>query len=241
MATLIRRRLALASGCATLALPLVAAKAQETRLPLVETAGLNPLNVDVGTHVFQGRQCVRLRLSEGRQRVVMQQAVGNGATMALLPGEYGNATIRVDIAAEVNGRGAPDSRGFVGIAFRSAANGDRFEAIYLRMTNGTLADPPPGPPRNVRAIQYISHPDFHFHVSRQASPDTYEKAAPVAIGRWFAFRIEVAGTTARAFIGDQKVLDVPDLRLGAAARGRIGLWVDDGTDGYFSNLSITPT
>jgi len=34
------------------------------------------------------------------------------------------------------------------------------------------------------------------------------------------------------------VLTVEDLKLGPAARGAVGLWVDIGTEGYFANLRI---
>ena len=65
----------------------------------------------------------------------------------------------------------------------------------------------------------------------------YEKAAPVAIESWHKLRLEIAGSTVNAFVDGEKVLTVSDLRF-PNRRGRIGLWVDDGTAGYFSDLKV---
>jgi hypothetical protein len=53
-------------------------------------------------------------------------------------------------------------------------------------------------------------------------------------------RIEVAGATARLYVGvaAQPVLIVNDLKRGPDAHGIVGLFVDNGTDGHFHNLSV---
>ena len=38
--------------------------------------------------------------------------------------------------------------------------------------------------------------------------------------------------------GGEPVLAVADLKLGATARGAVGLWVDIGTEGYFADLRV---
>ncbi|MFY7959755.1 MAG: hypothetical protein ACOVVK_06735 [Elsteraceae bacterium] len=201
---------------------------------------LAPSNIALTRTDYLGRSAVRLRLDEETQRRVLAGQAANGPTFALTPGVYRNFSLTTSIAGEVNGLGAADSRAFVGIAFRAQPDGSRFEAIYLRMTNGTLAEPTPPPPRNVRAIQYVAYPDFRFDRSRQEAPGVYEKAAAVGPKRWHRLRLEVAGATARAFIDDaaEPALVVNDLRSGADGSGQIGLFVDDGTDGYFSDLRI---
>ena len=52
-------------------------------------------------------------------------------------------------------------------------------------------------------------------------------------------RLEIAGSELKAFINDEKepALMVNDLKFGNST-GKIGLWVDDGTAAYFSNLRI---
>jgi hypothetical protein len=48
------------------------------------------------------------------------------------------------------------------------------------------------------------------------------------------------GADAQFFVGTaaQPVLIVHDLKRGSDAHGSVGLWVDNGTNGHFRNLSI---
>lgn len=131
-------------------------------------------------------------------------------------------------------RGAPESRGFVGLAFHIADDPNTFEAVYLRMTNGSLNNPAP---RNAYAVQYIAFPDRYWRRLRQESPNRYERASPVALGKWHRLRLEIAGARVRALVDGHEVLVVDDLSFANRA-GRIGLWVDDGTTGYFANLAV---
>lgn len=91
----------------------------------------------------------------------------------------------------------PDARGFSGVAFHLSADAKTYEAVYLRMTNGTLNDPPP---RDPRAVQYVAHPDFHFFVSRERYPGKYEKAAPASLGRWHRLRLDVQHNRLQTFV-----------------------------------------
>ena len=50
--------------------------------------------------------------------------------------------------------------------------------------------------------------------------------------------VESDGDTAEFSVDGVEVLRVNGLKHGAEARGNIGLYVDNGTDGYFKNLSI---
>jgi hypothetical protein len=61
----------------------------------------------------------------------------------------------------------------------------------------------------------------------------------VAIESWHRLRLEIQGSTAQAFVDGEPVLTVADLRH-PNRRGSVGLWVDDGTTGYFSGLQIRP-
>ena len=53
-------------------------------------------------------------------------------------------------------------------------------------------------------------------------------------------RIEVKDTQAKLFINEnqQPSLVVNDLKHGTNCSGAIGLWVEIGTEGYFSDLKI---
>lgn len=204
--------------------------------------GLEMVNADGAIVEHQGRKAVRIAMTAAMQKASLSNATGDRTSLAVLPVTFQNGTIEVDVAAVVNGKGARDSRAFAGIAFRAAPTGTTYEAVYLRMTNGRIAEPPPGAPRNVRAIQYVSHPKWDFDALRSSAPGLYEKGADVRPGPWFRLRLEVDGATMRAFVGPGSVpvLEVKDMKLGADARGRVALFVDDGTDAFFSNLLITP-
>jgi hypothetical protein len=68
-------------------------------------------------------------------------------------------------------------------------------------------------------------------------------AADIRAGRWNRLRLEVTGARADLYIDDgaDPVLSVDDLRHGAESRGKTGLWVGPGTNGFFRGLTVTKT
>lgn len=206
--------------------------------PPISPAQLRPNLVDVAAAEFKGRSGVALELTaEAQKALLVPGTSGNGPSFAMPEIDFANGTIEVDLAARINGKGQPEVRGFVGLAFHIAEDHSTFEAVYLRMTNGSRNTPPPPAPRNVFAVQYISYPDRYWRKLRQEHPNRYEKAAPVAIETWHKLRIEIKGSVANVFVDEQAVMTVDDLRY-PDRKGRGGLWVDDGTTGYFANLSV---
>ncbi|NJS13861.1 MAG: hypothetical protein HC788_03600 [Sphingopyxis sp.] len=188
----------------------------------------------------EDRNVVRIELTEEEQAKQRAGAGGNRPTMILFDEILQEGTIEVKVAAEINGRGGADARGFAGIVFHHDDASGAFEAVYLRMSNGTLNSPPPPSPRDVRAIQYVAHPDFHFDVSRAQFPGTYEKSAPVSVGTTHVLRIAIDSGAVQAWVDEQLVLRLDDLKF-LGRSGRVGLWVGDGTTAYFSDLKISPT
>lgn len=187
---------------------------------------------------WQGRDCLAVELTDAEQKLRLNtQGGGNRPSFAIVARDFTNGTIEVEIGAELTGKGAPDDRGFAGLSFHIGPDFETHETVYLRMTNGRLNAPPPPPPRIDRAVQYVAHPDFHFDVSREAFPGRYEKGADIAIGRWHRLRLEVQGTHLRALVDGAEVLTVDDLRY-PGRRGPVGLFVGDGSRGFFTNLSI---
>jgi hypothetical protein len=187
---------------------------------------------------WKGRDCLSLELTDDEQRGRLDKTrSGNGPSFAIVHRDFTSGVIEADIGAELTGKGAPDDRGFAGLSFHIGQDFETHETVYLRMTNGRLNVPPPPPPRIDRAIQYVAHPDFHFDVSREAFPGRYEKAADIAVGRWHRLRLEVDGTHLRALVDGAEVLAVDDLRH-ADRRGPVGLFVGDGSRGFFTNLGI---
>jgi len=208
-----------------------------TPLPEVLTANL----VRATSTTWQNRPCVALEFTDEQQARALASPGGNPPTYAIVHREFSEGVIEVDIAGElIPGKAPPHVRGFVGLAFHVSGDLAMYEAIYLRVTNGRLNEVPPPAPRVDRAIQYVAHPDFHFDVSRQKFPGRYERGADIALGRWHRFRIEVQGSRARALVDGKEALAVEDLRY-PARRGGVGLWVGEGSRGYFHQLTIAST
>jgi hypothetical protein len=130
----------------------------------------------------------------------------------------------------------PNAQGFIGLAFRINEDNTAFESIYLR-PKAARADNQFA--RN-HSIQYYAYPDFKFDKLRQPEfQGQYESYADVGLNEWITMRIELAGTTARVYINNQKhpSFIVSEMR-GKTSSGSIALWVDIGTEGYFKDLKI---
>jgi hypothetical protein len=196
--------------------------------------------VKVARQHWNGRDCLAVELTDEEQRGRLAKTrTSNGPSYAIVHRSFSAGVIESDVGAELNGKGAADARGFVGFAFHLSDDLQRYEAVYLRMTNGRRNDPAPPPPRIDRAIQYVAHPDFHFAVSRANFPGRYEKGADIGAGRWHRLRLEVRGAQVRALVDGVVALTVDDLHY-ADRGGPVGLFVDDGTRGLFANLNIAP-
>jgi len=94
--------------------------------------GLTPINVKTDQVTFKRQQAVRVTDTAPAR-------TGDEGRLAILTDqEFQSGTIEVDLAGEVSPGAAEGARGFVGIAFRVAPDGTRFECIYLRPTNGQV-------------------------------------------------------------------------------------------------------
>jgi len=160
----------------------------------------------------------------------------NAASYAVLKGSrFHNGTIEVELAGKPAAGAAQGARGFIGVAFR--LQGDRYEYIYIRPTNGRADDQV----RRNHSTQYSAQPDYDFARLRKESPEKYESYVDLEPGMWTRLRIVVDGTKARLYVhgAAQPCLIVDDLKHGDG-EGAIALWVGPGTEGYFANLNITP-
>ena len=160
--------------------------------------------------------------------------VADGEAYAIVKGStFHNGAIEVELAGRPAAGAGEGARGFIGIAFR--LQGDQYEYIYLRPTNGRADDQI----RRNHSTQYGSHPKFGFAEARQQSPEKYESYVDLEPGVWTRYRIMVEGTKARLYVhgASQPCLIVNDLKLGDASGG-VALWIGPGTEGYFSGLEI---
>jgi hypothetical protein len=236
-AALLNRRALLAGPAAVLCTKVLHAAAAEPRslvLSLADAAQVTPRNVSVTPALFNGRDCVEVRLSgdyPGPDRDYF----------AHVPGlDMRDGTIEVELAGAPLPGAPGGARGFAGLAFRidEAGGGFACEGIYLRPTNGRADDQV----RRNHATQYFSYPGYDFDRLCRDAPARYESYVDVVPAQWTRIRIEVSGSRAELFVGEaaQPALIVTDLKRGAQAHGTVGLYVDNGTDGHFCNLRITP-
>ncbi len=149
-------------------------------------------------------------------------------------GEFKDGTIQLDVAGAPRPGMPPDSRGFIGVSFRTGAHGEWSEVFYLRPTNGRADDQL----RRNHAVQYASHPEFPWHRLRKENPGVYESYVDLEPGAWTSMKIVVKGTTARLYIdgASKPCLVVNDLKHGP---GRIALWAHVETDAYFGPITVT--
>jgi len=149
----------------------------------------------------------------------------------------GNGIVEVDLLSRLSD-GAPDyARAFAGLAYRIIENLESFEAVYVRPLNGAKVDPPG--PRAQRAVQYFAYPEWNFERLREEYPDgRYESGAHIGPDEWIQLRVEVQDGRLRASVDGIQILDLAETK-GREALGGIGLFVDIGTEAFFSNLSIT--
>jgi hypothetical protein len=190
-------------------------------------AQLESHGATVASTMYLGKAAVRVEASAD---------AGNGASYAIVKGSrFHNGTIEVDVAGKPAANAAAGARGFIGIAFR--LQGNRYEYIYLRPTNGRADDQV----RRNHSTQYGAWPDFDYDRLRKESPEKYESYVDLEPGVWTPYRIVIDGTKARLFVhgSAQPCLIVNDLKLGDS-EGSVALWVGPGTEGYFANLKITP-
>lgn len=150
---------------------------------------------------------------------------------------FTNGTIEVKVLSRLLKNASALARGFIGVAFRVDATNSTYECIYIRPTNGRADDQV----RRNHSTQYYAYPDYKFDRLRKESPEKYESYADMTLNEWITLKIVVNGQKAKLYLNDAKqpCLIVKDMKLGATQSGGIGLWVDVGTEGYFTDLKIT--
>jgi len=214
----------------SLALSVIPRVAPAQTLRLDSLDGLKLHKVAAKPVSFKGRQALMVTEPAGA-------AQGEDRLVILSGSDFQDGVIEVDVAGQPGAGAAQGARGFVGIAFRVAADVSRFECFYLRPTNGRADDQV----RRNHSAQYISFPDFPWPRLRKEFPEMYESYVDLVPGDWTQVKIEVRGRKARLFVhgAAQPTLLVNDLKLGET-RGAIALWIGPGTDAHFANLRVSP-
>lgn len=166
----------------------------------------------------------------------MVKAVDEPTFIKVKGTDFKNGIIEVKVLSRLLKNAPQFARGFIGIAFRINDSNTKYESIYVRPTNARSDDQV----RRNHTIQYYAYPDYKFDRLRKEAPERYESYSDMTLNQWITLRIEVKDTQARLFINNhqQPCLVVNDLKHGADISGSIGLWVDIGTEGYFTDLKI---
>lgn len=202
----------------------------------VHTAKLDAVEVTNPTPEvvnYRGRAAIRLINKAG---TTAAGAPAGGETIAIVKGtRFKDGTIEADVLAVPRAGAQPEVRGFIGIAFRVAPQGSRYECLSIRQTNGRADNQL----RRNHTTQYSSFPDFPWHRLRDENPGVYESYADVKEDSWTRIKITVSGNKARLFVNgaEQPSLIVNDLKMGEA-QGQIALWVGTDTEAYFSGLVV---
>ncbi|MBS3966417.1 MAG: hypothetical protein KGZ60_04100 [Truepera sp.] len=195
-----------------------------------EIVNLLPVNTFITTGKIEGKETVRV-VKDPKVEVFDE------ATFAkIVESDFKNGTIEVNVLSKILADAPDFARGFIGVAFRIDEGNSKFECIYVRPTNGRAEDQV----RRNHATQYFSYPDFKFDRLRKESPGKYESYADMGLNEWINLKIEVKDEKAKLYLNgsEHPVLVVNDLKHGADASGAIGLWVEVGTEGYFTDLKL---
>ena len=191
---------------------------------------LNPNDVIPSIAEHEGSSATRLVLTPDAE-------TPDNPTFARIKGlEFHNGTIEVEVAGRPLPDAIPEARGFIGMAFRIQDDLSAFECMYIRPTNGRAQVQI----RRNRATQYFSYPDWKFDRMRTEVPGHYEAYVDLVTGAWTKIRIEVEGEKAQLFVHalEHPILVVNDLKHGPDMTGGIGLYIDNGTEGFFRNLKV---
>jgi hypothetical protein len=205
--------------------------AQVTEILQLTPERLELHNVKAESVNYIGRASVRL-LDSGAPDL------GDAGRLAIIRGtSFTDGNIEIDLTGDTAPDAPPQLRGFVGIAFRVAADGTRFECFYLRPKNGRAQDQLQ---RN-HSAQYISVPGFPWQKLRSESPGMYESYVDLVPGEWTKVRVSVSGDKAQLFVNGaaQPTLIVNDLKQ-PRSPGAIALWIGRGTIAHFANLKVAP-
>ncbi|MGF6832416.1 hypothetical protein QF015_000565 [Paenarthrobacter sp. TE4293] len=214
------------------------AESSGVTLPLDELpAGASLKSVTSQPSEIAGRTAIRVELTNEASGGVPGVDYIDQPTFVLLPVAFENGVIEVDVLGRLL-PGAPDyARAFAGIAYRITANADRFEAVYVRPLNGAKLNPPG--PRVNRGLQYFAYPGWDFERLRKEYPDgRYEAGAGIGPDEWIRLRLEVQDRRLSVSVNGVPVLSVNETKA-TPVRGRVGLWVDIGTEAFFSKLTVT--
>lgn len=144
--------------------------------------------------------------------------------------QFSQGTIELDL----KGKDA-FQKSFLGVAFH-AQNDSTYDAIYFRPFNFYAKDTI----RFIHAVQYISHPKFTWKKLRDEQNGKLEKAVQNAPNPndWFHTKIEITSKEVKVYVENRREPVLVVQKLNNFSKGKVGLFVGDGSGGEFANLKI---
>ncbi len=143
---------------------------------------------------------------------------------------FRSGTIEVDIKGK-----DLQGRSFVGIAFHGKGN-ETFDGVYFRPFNFK------SPERKSHSVQYISMPENDWSLLRQTFPGKFEnEVSPVPDpDDWFHAKIIINDMSIKVYVNGASHASLEVEKISSSNDGQIGLWVGNGSEGWFKNFTITP-
>jgi hypothetical protein len=138
-----------------------------------------------------------------------------------------------EIELDIKGKDL-QGQSFVGVAFHGKDD-NAFDAIYFRPFNFQNAE------RKSHSVQYISMPKNDWSTLRTAFPGKYENTVnPVPDpNNWFHAKIVISHPNVKVYVDGSKIPSLEIKQLSEFKNGKLGLWVGNGSEGWFKNLKIT--
>lgn len=161
--------------------------------------------------------------------IIHLNANDNDGVLWLNGTDFKNGIIELDIKGK-------DTRGqsFVGVAFHGLDN-DSFDAIYFRPFNFK------NPERKSHSVQYIDMPKNEWSTLRNKFPGKYENTVnPVPDPNdWFYAKIVINFPEIKVYINNSEEPSLVVNQISERKNGKIGLWVGNGSEGWFKNFILT--
>ncbi|HEX4852455.1 MAG TPA: hypothetical protein VFV08_16675 [Puia sp.] len=145
--------------------------------------------------------------------------------------DFSNGTIELDL----RGKNVVQSS-FVGICFHGLDD-DTFDAIYFRPFNFLAKDSA----HLAHCIQYTSYPIYTWEKLRREFNGQYEKPIPNPPDPdgWIHMKLVLDYPWVSVYINNNPKPVMHLQQLSSRKTGKVGLFVADGSDGDFANLSIS--
>ena len=192
---------------------------------------LVPIHTSIENVLLDGKSVVRITKRDKTE-------MPDENTFAALKGvTFHNGTIEARILSRLLPDAPSYARGFAGIVFRAAEDGSEFEGFYVRPTNGRECT---DPERRAHGCQYFSYPGYTFKYFREFGITQYEAPVDIALNEWFTLRAVIRDESAYFYLNENNlpVLTVSSLKHGNNSNGKIGIFVDIGTEAFVSDLKV---